>query len=825
MMDGRSFEAVPKELKESKQWCLWRYESTGDSEKASKIPYQVNGRRAKSDDPTTWNTFDNCLAAYRKNQGEYDGIEFLFSEQQSLVGIDFDNGLDENREPLPWCAELLKIIRQVAYIETSPSGRGMKAWLNTGHWREIKQNRFDFNVGAEQRIEVYSWKRPFTVTGDAWVPGIEGPLPDAGDVFNTFMDRLAELCPTAPTARKPATVAMVHHAGGDDPSQWPPIEERIERARLYLERCPAAISGQGGHNQTMAVAGAVAVGFALSEDQAFQVMQDWNARCLPPWSEHDLRRKISEAQKTSQKPTGHLLDGRGQFDDPPDVDISGFLPKRSAPSQQHGGSGDSQGQAVDQSDAQPSLPLEGHPALQAIRERIVRIRDGLLGWDAHGAYLKHQRQQSIEEPTQLPEPPEGFLRDFTQHIVAGAHRSQPAFAQMAAVCTLGTLIGRKVQTLWRLQANLYVLCLGTTSTGKEHPRDESTALLDAAARGGHLLAEDQASSTALLRGLATRPSGLWMANEFNKTLEAINSKQSGTHLALIRSLLLKLWTGPQSKQSELLAFADVKFNVEIDRPHLTIFATGTPDGMFENLSTSDVKDGLIGRMMFVFGRKNDETIELDFSKQKPEIPPQVIDFAKAWVSPRPGTNDIRHVTGANPHTVAQTEEAAALLKVFYGEAQDRMGMDDIEDGVWGRAFEKVWKLALIAACSRYEVFQEGGGINFDAIRIREEDVAWATEVVRTITEGMVRAITGKVGETERERNLLKVERFIKSGKKNGVTRSDLLRHMKKLDCNDCDKLIKGLLSTHQIKVESRQGIKGRPPVVYTHLDFMPEEVE
>ncbi|MFN5948810.1 MAG: hypothetical protein ACK43N_09980, partial [Pirellulaceae bacterium] len=84
MMDGRSFEAVPKELKESKQWCLWRYESTGDSEKASKIPYQVNGRRAKSDDPTTWNTFDNCLAAYRKNPDKYDGIEFLFSEQQSL---------------------------------------------------------------------------------------------------------------------------------------------------------------------------------------------------------------------------------------------------------------------------------------------------------------------------------------------------------------------------------------------------------------------------------------------------------------------------------------------------------------------------------------------------------------------------------------------------------------------------------------------------------------------------------------------------------------------------------------------------------------------
>ena len=825
MMDGRSFEAVPKELKESKQWCLWRSQTTGDSEKASKIPYQVNGRKAKSDDPTTWNTFDNCLAAYRKNPKGYAGLGRFFSDQESIIGIDFDNGLNDASEVLPWCAELLGIVSPVAYIETSPSGRGMKAWLNTGHWREIRDKRFDFNAAAGQRIEVYSCGRFFTVTGDAWVPGIEGPLPDAGDVFNTFMDRLAELCPKATKIRKPATVAMVHHAGGDDPSHWPPIEERIERARLYLDQCPEAIDGQGGQNQTMAVAGAVAVGFALSEDQAFQVMQDWNARCLPPWSEHDLRRKISEAQKTSQKPTGHLLDDRWQFDDPSDVDISGFLAKRSAPSQQHDGGADSQGQAVDQSDAQPPHPLEGHPALQAIREKIVRFRDGVLGWDAHGAYLKHQRQQSSEEPTQLPEPPEGFLRDFTAYIVANAPKAQPAFAQMAAVCTLGTLIGRKVQTSKGLQANLFVLCIGESGTGKDYPRSQVKKLLNTAASGKHVLAEEPGSSNAFLKDVVNHPSCVWLADEFNKVLASLKDPRA-SHLAQVLRLMLVFWN-PQDGPGTKISFSDRSKNVSSEGEHFSLFATGTPDGMFENFSTSDVNDGLIPRMMFVIGDRDAkfQGNDLDFTMPTPEIPKQIIGHAKAWGAPMLGTTDFRQDMPATPHTVPLTKEAASLLLMFRRDAEQERELSTEAAGLWSRAFEKVWKLALIAACSQYG-FQVGGGIDLDAINIDETHVAWAIEVVRTITEGMVRAITGKVGATPRERHLLKLERIIKEGKDGGVARSAITRKMQGIgSLKYREDLLADLVRGEKVSSKKGKQTKGNTALIYVHADFMPVAAE
>jgi hypothetical protein len=59
-------------------------------------------------------------------------------------------------------------------------------------------------------------------------------------------------------------------------------------------------------------------GFAMSDDEAWAVLLDYNARCQPPWSESELRHKLSEARKvTHQHPRGHLLGRDGQISSPP----------------------------------------------------------------------------------------------------------------------------------------------------------------------------------------------------------------------------------------------------------------------------------------------------------------------------------------------------------------------------------------------------------------------------------------------------------------------------------------------------------------------------
>ena len=69
----------------------------------------------------------------------------------------------------------------------------------------------------------------------------------------------------------------------------------LARARRYVARCPAAVSGQGGHGRTFAVARRLA-SFGLSAEEIFAVLRDdYNPRCRPPWTDRELRHKAEDA--------------------------------------------------------------------------------------------------------------------------------------------------------------------------------------------------------------------------------------------------------------------------------------------------------------------------------------------------------------------------------------------------------------------------------------------------------------------------------------------------------------------------------------------------
>ena len=83
----------------------------------------------------------------------------------------------------------------------------------------------------------------------------------------------------------------------------------IDRARSYLARMEEAISGQGGHSTTFKAACVLVHGFALSVEEALPLMLEYNERCVPPWTEKELRHKLTDAAKVTnhQHPRGHLL--------------------------------------------------------------------------------------------------------------------------------------------------------------------------------------------------------------------------------------------------------------------------------------------------------------------------------------------------------------------------------------------------------------------------------------------------------------------------------------------------------------------------------------
>ena len=76
-----------------------------------------------------------------------------------------------------------------------------------------------------------------------------------------------------------------------------PIERLIERTRRYIIRIEGAVSGQGGHGRTFRVACAIAdrLAHVLSPEEALPLIEEWNTKCEPVWTEPELLHKLKSA--------------------------------------------------------------------------------------------------------------------------------------------------------------------------------------------------------------------------------------------------------------------------------------------------------------------------------------------------------------------------------------------------------------------------------------------------------------------------------------------------------------------------------------------------
>jgi hypothetical protein len=84
--------------------------------------------------------------------------------------------------------------------------------------------------------------------------------------------------------------------------------DRVERARRYVAAVPPAIAGQHGDTLTFQICCRLVRGFALSNAEAVDVLREWNAHCLPPWTDRELFAKLNSARKYGREPVGGLLE-------------------------------------------------------------------------------------------------------------------------------------------------------------------------------------------------------------------------------------------------------------------------------------------------------------------------------------------------------------------------------------------------------------------------------------------------------------------------------------------------------------------------------------
>jgi len=263
---------IPEELKRLNQWLMWRYEQRGEGN-PTKVPYQPNGRLASTTDSLSWSSFTDVMAV----QG-YDGIGIVFASTDPYVGIDLDDCISKG-EMKPWGKAIIK--RFSSYSEISPSGNGVKIWVKGKYPGEDTGKRVNYKDG---KIEMYCKRRYFTVTGNL-VQGAPRNITEQQSGIDGIYNKI--LCPPHP---------ITHNVYiQKDPDEW------VKRCVSYIDKCPDAVSGEGGHDRTYHVA-CVCQKFALDEVNTKRVMQWYSdTKCSPKWTEKEIEHKITSATSATRK--------------------------------------------------------------------------------------------------------------------------------------------------------------------------------------------------------------------------------------------------------------------------------------------------------------------------------------------------------------------------------------------------------------------------------------------------------------------------------------------------------------------------------------------
>ena len=120
---------VPHKLKAFAHWvCCWEVptDETRKKKWTKVLKNPRTGWNAKSNDANTWGTFDEALASYQK--GDYDGIGYVFADDDPFTGIDLDQCIDPvTGNVAEWAREI--ITKANSYTEESPSGTGVKIFI------------------------------------------------------------------------------------------------------------------------------------------------------------------------------------------------------------------------------------------------------------------------------------------------------------------------------------------------------------------------------------------------------------------------------------------------------------------------------------------------------------------------------------------------------------------------------------------------------------------------------------------------------------------------------------------------------------------------
>lgn len=700
-----NFSNIPGEMRQFRQWILWRMEWRADdpnhASKPTKIPYQPRpgGYKASVTNASHWGSFDEAISAPFCEAGkiwnhddpltEFNGIGFVFTDNDPYTGIDLDDTHGDEEA----FARQFKIFREFnSYSELSPSGNGLHV---------IVKGSIPGGGRRRAAIEVYCRERYFTMTGNVQNP--------------------------APIEERQELLTLLHEQMGGKAEEYQYADEKAE---------------------TMSDADVVAMARGASNGDKFSALYDgdWKPLYQGDQSRADyalidilafysrnkaqitrifLNSQLGQRDKARDRPGYVAFMVAKSFDNQlPPIDIDGWrvafqtevdrvIAEDNAAVYDMGGAG----AAAEIGKKTTAAP--GHP------EAADGVPDD--GPSSHG---------SLVPPTPVVFPP-GLVGEVASFILSVSPRPVPQIALAAAVGLLSGIMGR-AYNVSGTGLNQYVLMLAMTGVGKDAVSVGISKLMYAVRQTVPSAQDFQGpgelvSSAGLIKWLADKPAVVSVLGEFGVKLKEMASPHANAHLSGVERVLLQMYSkSGKGNVFDPMAYSDREKNtLALASPSLTILAESVPERFYEMLDEAMIASGLLPRFMIYeytgkreYLRKGTEHVQPSFS-----LVQQMCDLCAQCLT-------LAHNQAV--HNVPLTPDAQILFDKFDRWTTDEINGDatEVKAQLWNRAHLKALKLAAVIAV----------GINYLNPIITVDEAEYATaEIVKQTTRLLNKFADGEVG--------------------------------------------------------------------------------
>jgi hypothetical protein len=585
-------------------------------------------------------------------------------------------------------------------------------------------------------------------------------------------------------AAKPVVVAAPVNVG-------PTRSEILERASMYLATCDGAIQGAGGHNTLLRVAAALTIGFNLSDSEATTLLwSEYNPRCIPPWDVNnrsdvrDFERKVTESRKNPRHPQGYLLEVENPVWDG----------------------------AAELGEAFAAQLISGGED-----ENVEAVTPEIDSWEGEEDEEEEEKDDVSALPAEILDPP-GLVGDIARWIIDTAPCYQPLFAVGAALTLCGALFGRKVKDEYDTRTNLYGLCIGQSSSGKDYPQKAIMRILAAAGEAAEkMIAKEVTSDAAIMSALGLYPVRLFVWDEVGHFFTNMKGGKDGSYMKTIRPMLLQLYSSANLDKFKGKQMASKEEAASVEFPHVCIWGATSPDILYSDMTKGEITDGFIGRFLTFVS----PTRPLPVRRKISAVPDAISSRVAAWVTrvipPPAGMAAFDAHLKQHQMVVPTTQAAGDALDEFRRECHAKMDAEDaksdVTNNLWSKAAEIAGRVALTVACGR----------SFDNPEVAKSDVDYAVALVRHCVRTFSDSIRDNIAETPWEREKNKIVKILEKAGRKGMSLTEIANKTKGLRSRKerCEYLAD--------LAESRLIVQGKNPkqpkaLWYWHVDYAPKGV-